>query len=57
MNKPNDFDLEVEYDTRRRMSERIVKLEGVCKDLEYKIQQLQRDMDWHRSTEGHPTGN
>ena len=53
----NDFDVEVEYDTRRRLNERIARLERVCQDLEYKVQQLERDLSYHRITEGHPTGN
>ena len=57
MRNPNDFDIEVEYDTRRRMMERIAHLERICKDLEYKVQQLERDLEFHRITEGHPTGN
>jgi len=57
MPRPNDFDIEVEYDTRRRLNERIARLERVCKDLEYKVQQLERDLEFHRCTEGHPTGN
>jgi len=49
MPKPNDFDIEVEYDTRRRLNERIALLEKVCQDLEYKVQQLECDLEFHRA--------
>jgi len=44
MANPNDFDIEVEYDTRRRQNERIAKLERVCEDLEARIEALEENV-------------
>jgi len=44
MNKPNDFDIKVEYDTRRRLNKRINDLEAIVADLQARIEALEENV-------------